>query len=156
MNKLLFFENKTLKLKNVLMYEISEADEEVRMDVLIEQIKSYIRAKGTKNVGPLIQCIRNEIAIGGQLNVNTSLMMQCDKQIINTEYPYIFQEEVKVEDALYCRYQGPQNSFGLAYDKIKVEAFEKNILLGNEMYSIFLDNEMAEDEMITDVFIKKG
>ena len=41
----------------------------------------------------------------------------------------------------------------LAYDKINVTAFEENIELSNENYTIFVDQH--EDNIVADIFVEK-
>ncbi len=46
---------------------------------------------------------------------------------------------IRVPNALYCRYIGPESSLKFAYDKVNLEAFENDIKVGNCNYTIFVD-----------------
>ena len=55
MNKLQYNDNKTLKLNNVLKCKILLEDKDFDLQVVIEQMQSYIKTKGAMQIGPLIQ-----------------------------------------------------------------------------------------------------
>ncbi len=54
---------------------------------------------------------------------------------------------IRVTDCMYCRYHGPEEKMKFAYDKIGVEAFENDIELNGENYTIMVDQN-EEDETI--------
>lgn len=83
-------------------------------------------------------------------------MLQCNNYIHNVEQPYSMESVVRVPNALYCRYTGPESSLKLAYDKIQIEAFEQDIKLDDCNYTIFIDNNEEDDVMIADVFIPRS
>lgn len=153
MGKLNFNENKTLKLTNVLKYKILKDEEDFNPNVAIEQMQSYIRAKGAIQVGPLIQYTKTYVNENNELDMEIIIMLQCNNFIHNVEQPYAMESVVRVSDALYCRYTGPEKSLKYAYDKINLEAFEKDIKMANYNYTIFVDSNQEEDIMVADVFI---
>lgn len=155
MNKLIFCESKILKLKNTIRFEVTEKNKKTNMNILIEQIRSYIKSKGANPVGPIIQYTENYVLDAEEYGIDSAIILQCDKHINNVQLPYIFEEEIKIENALYCRYQGPAEKLGLGYDKINVEAFDKDIEVGDKCYSIFLNNDMIGSEMTVDIFMTK-
>lgn len=55
MNKLLFSNNKTLKLSNVLINKFNLTDDEESFNLTVEQMQAYIKVKGALQIGPLIQ-----------------------------------------------------------------------------------------------------
>ena len=55
MKKLQYNENKILKLTNVLKYKMLINEEDFDFDIAVQQMQSYIKAKGAIQVGPLIQ-----------------------------------------------------------------------------------------------------
>lgn len=156
MNKLHFNDNKTLKLTNVLKYKILISDENFDFNASIEQMQSYIKTKGAIQIGPLIQYTRTFINDSGELDMDIAIMLQCNNYIHNVEQPYSMESVIRVPNALYCRYTGPENSLKFAYDKIQLEAFEQDIKLDNCNYTIFVDNNEEDDVMIADVFIPRG
>lgn len=116
-------------------------------------MQSYIRAKGAIEVGPLIQYVKTDLTDTGDLNGYIVLMLQCNHYIHDVTDPYTMDSLVRVPNALYCRYHGPEKSLQFAYDKIQLEAFEKNIELGNESYTVFVSDNDNDEQITADVFI---
>lgn len=156
MNKMQFHDNKALKLTNVLKYKILLDEENFDLNVAIDQMQSYIRAKGAMQVGPLIQYTRTFLNENGELDMEIVMMLQCNNYIHSVELPYSMESIVRVPNALYCRYTGPESSLKFAYDKINVEAFEQDIKLADCNYTIFVDHNQEEDTMIADVFVPRA
>ena len=156
MSKLQLNSNKTLKLTNVLKYKILIDDENFDLNVAVEQMQSYIKTKGALQIGPLIQYTRTFINDNGELDMDIVMMLQCNNFINNVEQPYSMESVIRVPNAMYCRYTGPENKLKFAYDKIIVEAFEQNIDLGDYNYTVFVDNNPEEDTIVADVFIPRA
>lgn len=156
MNHLKFHNNKVLKLTNVLKYKILLDDESFDLNVAIEQMQSYIRAKGAMQVGPLIQYTRAFLNENKEMDMEIVMMLQCNNYIHSVEQPYSMESIIRVPESLYCRYTGPESTLKYAYDKINVEAFEQDIKLADCNYTIFLDNNQEEDMMIADVFVPRA
>lgn len=154
MSKIKFYENKALTLTNVLKYKIL-LEENINYHVAIEQMQSYIRTKGAMQIGPLIQYTRTFINKNNELDMEIVMMLQCNNYIHNVESPYSMESVIRVSNALYCRYTGPETSLKFAYDKINLEAFEQNIKLADCNYTIFLDNNQEEGITIVDVFVPR-
>lgn len=155
MNKLQFHENKVLKLTNVLKYKLPLNDEHLDFNVAIEQMQSYIRAKGAMQVGPLIQYTATVINENNELDVEIYIMLQCNQFIHSIEQPYSMESVMRVPNALYCRYVGPESKLKFAYDKINLEAFERDIIIKNQSYTIFVNHNIEEDIMVADVFVAR-
>ena len=156
MGKLQFSENKTLKLTNVLKYNMLINEEDFDFNVAIMQMQSYIKTKGAMQVGPLIQYTRTFLNENNELDMEIVMMLQCNNFIHSVEHPYSMEAVIRVPDAMYCRYTGAENTLKFAYDKINLEAFENDIKLGECSYTIFVDKNEEEDIMIADVFIPKA
>lgn len=154
MSKLQFYENKVLKLTNVLKYKIL-LEEGFDFNVAIEQMQSYIRTKGAMQIGPLIQYTRAFLNDNNEMDMEIVMMLQCNNYIHSVESPYSMESVIRVPNALYCRYTGPETSLKFAYDKINLEAFEQNIKLADCNYTIFLDNNQEEGITIVDVFVPR-
>ena len=114
-------------------------------------MNSYIKVKAAKQVGPLIQYICRE---DSKNVVKVSLILQCDRFIHKVENPYVFSSYMQVKECLYCRYEGPETQINIAMDKIKVEAFERNILLRGDCYIVYLQNN-NDNMIIADVFMER-
>lgn len=155
MEKLKFSSSKTLKLTNVLRYKVLLQDENLELQTVIEQMQSYIRIKGARQIGPLIQYTKVFLE-GAECRFEMDMMLQCDKFLHNVEQPYTMDSVIRVPDALYCRYTGSENTLKFAYDKINVEAFENDIKLGDCNYTIFVDKNVEDDTLIADVFVPKA
>ena len=140
MSKLQFSENKTLKLTNVLKYKILLNEEDFDLNVAIEQMQSYIKTKGAMQIGPLIQFTRTFLNEAGELDMEIIMMLQCNNYIHSVEQPYSMESVIRVPNALYCHYTGPETFLKFAYDKINLEAFESDITLADYNYTIFVDN----------------
>lgn len=119
-------------------------------------MQSYIRAKGALQVGPLIQYTRAFVNEHQEMDMEIVMMLQCNNYIHSVEQPYSMEAVIRVPDALYCRYTGPESTLKFAYDKINVEAFEQDIKLADCNYTIFLDNNQEEDITIADVFVPRA
>ncbi len=156
MSKLQFSENKTLKLTNVLKYKILLNEEDFDLNVAIEQMQSYIKTKGAMQIGPLIQFTRTFLNEAGELDMEIIMMLQCNNYIHSVEQPYSMESVIRVPNALYCHYTGPETFLKFAYDKINLEAFESDITLADYNYTIFVDNNQEEEIMVADVFIPRA
>ncbi len=152
MNKLQYSQGKTLKLTNVLFQKIILGTDDINMNSLLEQMQTYIKVKGSRQIGPLIQHTKTVIS-NDKIEAEICFMLQCNNFINKVEEPYYMESVIRATDCLYCRYTGPEESLKFAYDKINLEAFENNISLSNESYTIFVDKNVEESEIVADVFI---
>lgn len=117
MCKLKYNENKTLKLTNVLKYKVLLIGNNVDLNIVIEQMQSYIRSKGSVQIGPLIQKTNSYIDDSGKLRIEIILMLQCNNFIHSVEQPYSMESVIRVSNAMYCRYSGPESSLKFAIKK---------------------------------------
>lgn len=136
-----------MKLTNVLKYKILLDEENFDLNVAIEQMQSYIKTKGAMQIGPLIQYTRTSFNEAGELDMKIIMMLQCNNYIHSVEQPYSMDSVIRVPNALYCRYTGPEQSLKFTYDKINLEAFENNIKTGDCNYTIFVNNDSKENLM---------
>lgn len=155
MGKLQLSNNKTLKLTNVLKCKINFADEDMRIDTQVEQMQSYIRTKGATQIGPLIQYTNSYINEAGEMDIEMIFMLQCSNFIHSVEQPYQMEAVLRVPECMYVRYNGAEQTLKLAYDKINVTAFEEDILLNGDSYTIFVAQNEEEGTIVADVFMPK-
>ena len=155
MDKIRFHDSKILKLTNVLKYELLFSDEEFDFNVAIKQMQAYINAKGAMPVGPLIQYTKTYMNENNELDMKIVMMLQCNNYIHNVEAPYSMDSVIRVPNALYCRYYGPENKLKFAYDKINLEAFERDIDMETSNYTIFVDRNTEEELLLADVFVPR-
>lgn len=156
MSKLQVNNNKTLKLKNVLNNKVDFSDEKMDINILVEKMQSYIRVKGAMQIGPLIQHTKPFVNNEEELDVELNLLLQCNNFIHNVEKPYMMESILRIPNCMYCRYIGPEEKLKFAYDKINLEAFENDIELTGESYTVFVDQNEEEGIIVADVFMPKA
>ena len=145
--------NKTLKLTNVLVYKVDTDNNDDDFSSLVIKMENYIKTKGAVPIGPLIQKNSFTIDDEGQIDFQVFLMRQTNNFIHHIEEPYKMESILRVKNCMYAHYVGPEEKLKLAYDKINVTAFEEDIELSNESYTIFVDQQ--DDNIVVDVFVEK-
>ncbi len=153
MNKINLHNNKTIKLQNVLCQKVDIFSENLQIDNLVNRMNTYISVKGKKQIGPLIQYVKP--VVNNDMDVQVTLMVQSNNYINSVEKPYYMESLLRVPNCMYCRYIGPEEKLKFAYDKINLEAFEKDIELTGESYSVFVDKNEDNEMIIVDVFMPK-
>lgn len=154
MSKILYNQNKSFRLQNVLMCSMVIMNEFFNSKIIIEQMKSYIKARGATYFGPYIQYSKVDSECENELGIAVTWMIQCDRYISDVKSPYSMEECICVRDALYCRFVGTEDKMKYAFDKIYLEAFENDIELSDCYYLVFVSQE--ESDMITlDLFVPK-
>ena len=138
---------------NVLVKSLNEEDLE-NLDITVEQMENYIKSKGSQPIGPLIQHTESTVNEQGELDIVIKLLRQSSNFIQHVELPYEMKSIIRVKDCMYVRYTGPESKLKFAYDKINLTAFEEDIELKGDSYTIFVDQD--EDNIIADVFMEKA
>ena len=152
MGKIELSTNKSLKLMNVLSVEI-ELNQDSDLETTVVKMDNYLKSKGAMPIGPLIQRTVYSINEDQQLEIHAYLMRQTNNFIHNIEAPYKMEPVIRVRNCMYAHYVGPEEKLKLAYDKINVTAFEEDIELSNENYTIFVDKQ--DDNIVADIFVEK-
>lgn len=155
MSKLQYYKNKALKLENVLICKLDLTDENMDFNVLVEKMQSYIKVKGAMQIGPLVQHTKTIVTSEEEIDMEICLLLQCNNYICSVEKPYRIESIIRVPNCMYCRYVGPEGKMGFAYDKINLEAFENDIELTGESYTVFVDQNEEEGTIVADVFMPK-
>ena len=75
----------------------------------------------------------------------------CDLYIIKN-----MESVLRVPDCMYVRYMEAEDKLKFAYDKIHLTAFEENIPLRGDSYTIFVDRNDEEDTIVADIFMPKA
>ena len=156
MNKIATNQSKTIKLTNVLKYKCLLQQEYFDFNIAIEQMKSYIQVKGAIQIGPLIQYTKPLLNEANELEVEMSIMLQNNNFIHSIEEPYSMESVLRVTNCMYCRYIGPEDKLKFAYAKLNLEAFEDDIQLKGDSYTIFVDQNEEENTIIADVFMPRA
>lgn len=155
MSKLQIHQDKTLKLTNTLIYEV-QTEELEDLNANMEQMENYIRVKGALPLGPLIQYTNMTLDEQGQPQLQIKMIRQCNNYIHSVETPYQMESVLRVKNCMYVRYIGPEDKLKFAYDKIALTAFEEDIPLKGDSFTIFVDRNEEEDTIIADVFMPKA
>lgn len=155
MSKLQTNQNKILKLQNVLICKVNLEEAEVDFDIVVEKMQSYIKVKGAMQIGPLIQHTKPFVNDEEELDMEIRLLLQCNNFIHNVEKPYMMESVLRVQNCMYCHYVGLEEKLKFAYDKINLEAFENDIELTGESYTVFVDQNEEEGTIVADVFMPK-
>lgn len=154
--------NKSLRLDNVLIKQIfntieeddvAENESEDFLEIVVEQMENQIKSKGAHSVGPLIQYFGLEYG-NEEMNISVSLMLQADRYINNPDPGYRMEPVIKVPGCMYLRFEGREEDLHIAYKKIEVDAYENDIDLKGNSYTIFVD--AADDgNIVADIFMEK-
>jgi hypothetical protein len=144
--------NKVLKLTNVLIRNIKE-DEFDKIDQIAHMMESYIKSKAAQLIGPLIQYTKGVVGEDGQPQVELNLLYQANNYIHEVEAPYIIQSVIRITGCMYVRFIGEESKIKFAYDKIGVVAYEEDIELKGDSYTVFVKNN--DGQLTADIFMEK-
>lgn len=149
--KIAIRENKTLKLNNLLIREVSE-NELIDINKISYMMDSYIKSKGNSTIGPMINYSTVEVDESGQAKIIIKLMVQLKNPIYNVEKPYELKEQLRVTNCLFARFTEKEENLQFAYQKLGVYAFENDIKLKGDSYTVFVKQE--EENIVADVFME--
>ena len=136
------------------MYTYIEENNISYYDLEVEKMINYLNIKGMKNIGPLIQYTKVNLNQNEGVNMEIKILLQSNNYIYNVESPYHMESVICVKNCIYVRYQGDENKLKFAYDKINLTAFEEDIPLKGDSYTIFV--EQKDDQIIADVFMERA
>lgn len=149
--KIVIRENKVLKLNNVLIREVSE-NELIDINQITYMMDSYIKSKGNSTLGPMINYSGMEISEDGQAKLNIKLMVQLKNPINNVENPYELKTQLRITNCLFARFTEKEENLQYAYQKMSVHAFENDIKLKGDSYTVFVKQEA--EKIVADVFME--
>jgi hypothetical protein len=144
-------ENKTLKLNNVLIREVSQ-NEFMDINKVTYMMDSYIKSKGNSRLGPMINYTAAEGDENGQAKIIIKLMIQLKNPIHNIEKPYEFKNQIRITNCLFARFSEKEENLQYAYSKLTLFAFENDIKLQGDSYTVFVNNN--EEGIVADVFME--
>lgn len=150
-NKIVIKENKILKLNNVLIRELNQ-NEFMDMSKITYMMDSYIKSKGNSIIGPMINyssIINDE---NGQPKLIGKIIFQLKNPIHNVEKPYEYENQIRITNCLFARFMEKEDNLQFAYSKLHLYAFEKDIKLLGDSYTVFV--EKKEDNIVADVFME--
>ena len=142
-------ENKTLKLTNVVSRRI-QPEEFNNMQIVLTQMHNFIKSNGAQPLGPLVQCIK--LPAGPNPQPEVYMMQQATQLIPRMEAGYSMDAVLRVRNCLYAHYTGPMAYSQLASSKLQILAFEKDLKLSGDTYTIFVNQD--DDDAVIDVFME--
>lgn len=144
-------ESKTLKLTNVLSRQI-QPEEMQSLPLIVTQMQNYIKSRGASPIGPLIQYTTIQPGEDGTPQPKLYILNQANQIITQLEPQYHMDALLRVRGCLYGHFAGPSDKMSLVYDKMHVTAYEQDIKLNGNTYTIYVSQN--GDEMVTDVFME--
>ncbi|MBB6623693.1 hypothetical protein H7E67_09645 [Clostridium gasigenes] len=93
-----------------------------------------------------------EIDESGQPNIIIKLMVQLKTFINKVDLPYDIKSQIRITNCLFARFNEKQENLQFTYQKLGVYAFENDIKLKGDSYTVFVKQE--ENEFIADVFME--
>ena len=149
MNEIKVAENKTLKLTNVVSRQVLP-EELGNIMVILTQMHNFIKSNNAQPIGPLVQAVIE--GTGPDHAPELYLMQQATQMITQMEPGYHMDAVLRVKNCLYAHYTGPMSHSQLASSKLQILAFENDIKLSGNTYTIFVDQD--DDEAVVDVFME--
>ena len=149
--KIIVKENKVLKLNTVLIRDVNE-NEFKYIGKVAYMMESYIKSKGNSSIGPMINYSTAKADENGQVKIMLKLMVQLKNPIHNVEDTYEIKNQIRVTNCLFARFSEKQENLQFAHSKLQLYAFENNIKLKGDNYTVFVESK--DDKMIADVFME--
>lgn len=149
MREIQIAQNKTLKLTNVLARKI-EAEEFANLQIVLTQMQNFMKSNNAQPIGPMIQCVK--IPSGPNPQPEVYMMQQTTQLIPRMEPGYTQDAVLRVRGCLYAHYTGPMSQSGLASQKLNIFAFENELELNGNVYTIFVNQD--DDDAVVDVFME--
>lgn len=144
---------KILKLTNVLTVKMTAED--MQDMTFAEKMENYIKSKGYQPIGPLVQYTGMEQNENGEPELAIRMLRQANGYINHAEPPYTMESVLRVPNCLYLRFIGPQEKLNIAYSKLTVYAYEEDIPLTGNSYTVFV-NQLENEDIVADVFMEKA
>ena len=149
MNEIKVAENKTLKLTNVLSRTL-QPEELANLPVILTQMQKFMKSNGAQPIGPLVQAITE--GTGPDHMPVMSMMQQATQMIPKMEPGYHMDAVLRVKNCLYAHYTGPLGQSQLASSKLQILAFENDIKMTGNSYTIYVNQD--DDDAVVDVFME--
>ena len=100
--------------------------------------------------GPVILCVK--FTSGPNPEPQIYFMMQVNQLIPRLEPGYEQDAVLRVKNCLYAHYTGPMSHNQLATAKLQIMAFENDIKLTGDNYTIYVNQD--DDDAVIDVFME--
>ena len=149
MNEIKVAENKTLKLTNVLSRTL-QPEELANLPVILTQMQNFMKSNGAQPIGPLVQGIK--MGTGPDHAPELYMLQQATQLIPQMEPGYTMDAVLRVKGCLYAHYTGPLSHSQLASAKLQILAFENDLKLSGNTYTIYVNQD--DDDAVVDVFME--
>ena len=137
------------KLTNVVSRRI-QPEEFNNMQIVLTQMHNFIKSNGAQPLGPLVQCIN--LPAGPNPQPEIYMMQQATQLIPQMDPGYHMDAILRVKNCLYAHYTGPMDHNQLATAKLQIMAFENDIKLTGDNYTIYVNQD--DDDAVIDVFME--
>jgi len=145
--EILIEENKVLSLKKTLIREYKINEEP--LDKKLHMFESYLKMHKIETFGPLI--IKTHIKGTDKPKLVISVIIQVKDNNPSLLSPYKFENELIIGPCLFSRFVGEEQYANIAQSKMQVYAYENNIILGTESYSVY--KEKSDINSVIDTFV---
>jgi len=149
--KIIVRENKVLKLNTVLIREVNQSEFN-DLNKVAYMMESYIKSKGNSIIGPMINYTTAKANESGQVKLILKLMFQLKSPIHNVETSYELKNQIRITNCLFARFNEKEENLQYVYSKLQLYAFENDIKLKGDSYTVFVENK--DGKMIADVFME--
>lgn len=145
--------NKVLKLVNVLSRRIDGLEPKFQ-DKQILMLQNYIKSKQLESIGPLIYYSSNVKGVdtAGKPITTSKFMQQLSSSDVKVDFPYKFKPSMQIEKTLHLRFEDKVNKAQFASMKMLSYAYENEIELTGETYTVFLKQD-EPGYMTADIFM---
>lgn len=142
---------KTLKLTYPIIKKLNK-EEMINLNQALNVMQGAIKARGLKNVGPLIT-YNTQIIEDGLLMPEVSVITQVEQPPHNKlSDSYEFIDKLRITNCIYTRFKGEERHMQIAIMKMHVFAYENKIELKNGYYTIYLSSD--ETGICVDIFME--
>jgi hypothetical protein len=80
-------------------------------------------------------------------------MMQLKNEQIDIEVPYNFEQLIRIENCLFVRFNGKLEEMKHASAKLQLHAYENDIELTGESYTVVIEENIEKGTVSADVFM---
>lgn len=149
MNNLEIIEGKKLKLVHVFCKEFDDLSLE-ESDMEVQKFLNFLEVSRIQTRGPLIvHHVGSQLLENGNIQLQQRFMIQLIRPH-DGHSGYLYYPEISVPNCLYLRFEGREEHIHLAYQKIEIHMYEKNLTPVGGLYQIQLEEQ--EDIIILDIF----
>lgn len=140
---------KTLLLENVVSTK-AEVDSPVSMQKAASGLSHFIRTRGAKPRGPLIQVTVVGDGPEADRQTDSEFLRQASTPITGDGSNYTYTARISLSGCVLARFHGEAVNFHIVFNKIAVFAYEHDLELSGKFYAVFVSEDGA---MLTaDVF----